>query len=127
MLMHFLPLTYKNGKYYYNSSAITLAKQDYMTPDITWTNPSTPIAPDSYYKYYIRDHAARPRPREDHRHPRRPQRRLDQRLHVDIHRDDDGVSYRPRPLPRPLRGGESRGAAGAGINNKARYERNVES
>ena len=29
---------FKNGKYYYNTSAITLTKQDYMTPDITWTS-----------------------------------------------------------------------------------------
>ncbi len=29
---------FKNGKYYYNSSAITLTKQNYIKPTITWTS-----------------------------------------------------------------------------------------
>ena len=37
---------FKNGKYYYNSSAITLthdASKDITAPNIVWTSPSTPI------------------------------------------------------------------------------------
>ena len=43
-----------NGKYYYNSSAITLthdASQDFNMPTIVWTNPSTPIEPDYKGEY----------------------------------------------------------------------------
>lgn len=45
-----------NGKYYYNTSAITLthdATLDYTMPDIIWTNPVTPIEPDYNGEYEI--------------------------------------------------------------------------
>lgn len=43
----------KNGKYYYNSQAIQLTKQESTAPDITWTNPSTPVTPNANKVYNI--------------------------------------------------------------------------
>jgi len=45
---------FKNGKYYYNSSAITLthdASKDITAPNIVWTSPSTPIEMDYNGEY----------------------------------------------------------------------------
>ena len=45
-----------NGKYYFNTSAIILthdAALDITTPDIVWTNPSTPIEPDYSGQYSV--------------------------------------------------------------------------
>ena len=43
----------KNGKYYYNSQAIQLTKQESTAPDITWTKPSTPVTPNANKVYNI--------------------------------------------------------------------------
>ncbi len=44
----------KNGKYYYNSSAIPLTKVNYVAPTITWTSvkDGTPAVP-SNHRYYV--------------------------------------------------------------------------
>ena len=47
---------FKNGKYYYNTSAITLAhdaSQDITAPNIVWTNPNASIEPNYEGKYNI--------------------------------------------------------------------------
>ena len=47
---------FKNGKYYYNSSAITLthdASKDITAPNIVWTNPNASIEPNYEGKYNI--------------------------------------------------------------------------
>ena len=46
---------FKNGKYYYNSSAIQLTKQGSLVkPTITWTSPSSPVEPDEDNIYTVR-------------------------------------------------------------------------
>ena len=40
---------FKNGKYYYNTAPIALAKLS--APTITWTNPSTPVAANNSFIY----------------------------------------------------------------------------
>ncbi len=46
---------FKNGKYYYNTDAITLTKQDYVKPTIKWTSVQAgqSTEPDEYYRYRI--------------------------------------------------------------------------
>ena len=46
---------FKNGKYYYNSSAIQLAKQPALVkPTITWTSVAEAVEPDSDHSYFVR-------------------------------------------------------------------------
>ena len=45
---------FKNGKYYYNTSAIQLTKQiPYSKPDITWTSVDEIVEPNLYRRYEI--------------------------------------------------------------------------
>ncbi len=46
---------FKNGRYYYNTDAITLTKQDYVKPTITWTSvqDGQSTEPDNYYSYDV--------------------------------------------------------------------------